>query len=74
MTRSKKRAFRKGMNKAFDPGKYGMVICFECNGNGKLLNDPGEMEICPRCGGFGFIRKEEGPDKIKGQKVGIDKS
>ena len=74
MTRSRKRAFRKGMDKAFDPEKYGMVICYECNGNGKLLNDPENMEVCPRCGGFGFIRKEEDPYKIKGQKVGSDES
>jgi PHP family Zn ribbon phosphoesterase len=73
LTRSKKRAFRKGMlNKALDPKKYGMVSCYECNGNGKLLNDPENMEVCPRCGGFGFIKKEEDPDKIKGQKVRID--
>jgi hypothetical protein len=24
----------------FDPEKYGMIICSDCNGNGKLAKDP----------------------------------
>ena len=54
------------MDETFDPEKYGMLVCFGCNGDGKLLNDSGDVEVCTRCGGFGFIKKEEDPDKIKG--------
>ncbi|OGQ12580.1 MAG: hypothetical protein A2026_22645 [Deltaproteobacteria bacterium RBG_19FT_COMBO_46_12] len=51
------------MDESFDPEKYGMLSCIECEGNGKLLNEFEDIEICPRCGGFGFIKKEEEPDK-----------
>jgi hypothetical protein len=54
------------MDKTFDPEKYGMLVCVRCDGSGKLLNDSGDIEISPRCGGFGFIKKEEDPDKIDG--------
>lgn len=50
------------MDKAFDPEKYGMLPCIECNGNGKLFNESGEVEVCRRCGGFGFVKKEEVSD------------
>ena len=49
----------------FDPEKYGMLFCFECDGNGKLLKDSEDIEVCPKCGGFGFIKKEEDPNRIK---------
>jgi DnaJ-class molecular chaperone len=42
-----------------------MLFCLECGGNGKLLNDSDDIEICPKCGGFGFIRKEKDLDKKK---------
>ena len=51
------------MDNTFDPEKYGMLFCLECNGNGKLLNDPENIEVCPKCGGFGFIKKEKESDK-----------
>jgi RecJ-like exonuclease len=51
------------MDESFNPEKYGMLSCFECDGNGKLLNEFEDIEVCPRCGGFGFIKKEEDPDK-----------
>jgi RecJ-like exonuclease len=49
---------RTDMDNDFDPEKYGMLFCLECNGNGKLLSDSEDIEICPKCGGFGFIKKE----------------
>ncbi len=42
-----------------------MLFCLKCHGNGKLLNDSEDVEICPKCGGFGFVKKEKKPDKIK---------
>jgi DnaJ-class molecular chaperone len=39
-----------------------MLPCIECDGNGKLLNESEEVEVCPSCGGFGFIKKEKVPD------------
>jgi hypothetical protein len=53
------------MNNHFDPEKYGMLLCMECDGNGKLLSDSEDVAVCPKCGGFGFIKKEEDPDGIE---------
>jgi rRNA maturation endonuclease Nob1 len=57
------------MDNNFDPERYGMHFCFECSGNGKLFNDSEDIEICPKCGGFGFIKKETDSDKIKDSKL-----
>jgi hypothetical protein len=65
--------FRTDMDDTFDPQKYGMLFCLKCDGNGKLLNDSEGIEICPKCGGFGFIKKEKDPDKIKDSKPIINK-
>ena len=43
-------------NKIFSPEKYGMVICPCCNSHGYIQNP--ERQCCPKCGGFGFIKKE----------------
>ena len=43
-------------NKIFTSEKYGMVICPYCNSHGYIQNP--ERQCCPKCGGFGFIRKE----------------
>jgi phage FluMu protein Com len=64
---------RTEMDRTFDPEKYGMLFCFECNGNGKLLTDSGGIEVCPRCGGFGFIKKEEEPDQKRDSDSPLDK-
>jgi len=61
------------MDDNFDPERYGMLFCLECDGNGKLLNDSEDTEICPQCGGFGFIKKEKEPDKKKNSKVILKK-
>ena len=53
------------MDDNFDPKRYGMLFCLECNGNGKLLIDSDVIQICPKCGGFGFVREENVPDKKK---------
>jgi DnaJ-class molecular chaperone len=52
------------MDKSFNPERYGMLPCNECDGSGKLLNEFEDVEVCPRCGGFGFIKKEEDSDKM----------
>lgn len=43
--------------KSFNPEKYGMVVCPDCKSNGYVWNP--ERQSCPKCGGFGFIKKEE---------------
>jgi RecJ-like exonuclease len=60
------------MEKPFDPEKYGMLSCIECDGNGKLINESEDIEVCPRCGGFGFVKKEEGSDKNGVASLKID--
>ncbi len=42
--------------KIFNPEKYGMVICPCCNGHGHIQIP--EHRCCPKCGGFGFVKKE----------------
>jgi len=48
------------MGKAFEPGKYNMVLCPLCKGKGRLDKNPGGFDVCKECGGFGFIKKEMG--------------
>jgi len=61
------------MDDNFDPKRYGMFFCLECNGNGKLLTDSNDIQICPKCGGFGFIKKEDEPDKKKDSSTILNK-
>ena len=61
------------MDDNFDPTRYGMLFCLECNGNGKLLTDSNDIQICPKCGGFGFIKKEDEPDKKKDSSTILNK-
>jgi DnaJ-class molecular chaperone len=57
------------MDKIFDPEKYGMLFCPNCNGKGKLSKNPGGFNVCLRCGGGGVIKKEkELPKKIENKK------
>jgi DnaJ-class molecular chaperone len=51
------------MEKPYSPEKYGLVICRECNGIGKLPKNPKGVKVCEKCGGFGFIKNEETPVK-----------
>ena len=46
-----------GAVKKFNPEKYGMVVCPDCNGTGYVQNP--KRQCCPKCGGFGFIKKEK---------------
>ena len=61
------------MDDNFDPKRYGMLFCLECNGNGKLLTDSDDIQICPKCGGFGFVKKENEPDKKKDSSTILNK-
>jgi RecJ-like exonuclease len=51
------------MEKPYDPEKYGLVVCPQCNGSGKLPNNPKGIKVCEKCGGFGLIKKEDAPVK-----------
>jgi len=46
-------------NKSFDPSRYGMDVCPECKGSGKLLDQDRKVRVCNECGGFGWIKKEK---------------
>jgi len=47
------------MDNHFDPEKYGMLFCLECDGNGKLLNDSEDSEICPKMWGLWVYQKRK---------------
>jgi len=47
----------KGAIKTFDPQKHGMTLCPVCNGTGYVENPT--HQCCPKCGAFGYIRKEK---------------
>ena len=38
----------------FNPKEIGMEVCPDCNSDGRKKG-----EVCPRCGGFGFVIKRE---------------
>jgi DnaJ-class molecular chaperone len=44
------------MNKTFYPEKYDMVVCPFCKAKGFIINP--KRQCCQKCGGFGFIKKE----------------
>jgi len=48
------------LNKTFDSEKYGMLLCPLCDGKGFTINP--KRKCCPKCGGFGLIKKENGPE------------
>lgn len=45
------------MNKGFNPAKYGMQVCSFCVGKGSIASP--KRQCCPKCGGFGLIKKED---------------
>ncbi len=49
------------MNKDFNPERYGMEVCSFCRGKG-FLGYP-ERQCCPKCGGFGLVKKDNGNKK-----------
>jgi DnaJ-class molecular chaperone len=48
-----------GIDKSFNPEKYGMVFCPDCKGKGRLPQDPNGSNVCSRCGGSGLVIKEK---------------
>jgi DnaJ-class molecular chaperone len=55
---------KKVLGDGFDPERYSMIFCPECNGRGKIFKDIKEFEVCMVCGGFGLIKtpREEPTD------------
>jgi ribosomal protein S27AE len=45
-------------SKTFDLVKYGMIICPGCHAHG-FIEDHEGRNICSKCGGLGFIKKED---------------
>jgi DnaJ-class molecular chaperone len=54
------RVKKKNKDESFNPEKYGMALCPLCKGKGFII-DP-KRQSCQKCGGFGFIKKENGPE------------
>ncbi len=50
------------MSKTLDPEKYNMAICPVCDGKGRLPKHPRGFDVCTKCGGFGFVKKEPEED------------
>ena len=46
--------------KIFNPENYDMVICPCCNGKGYTQTP--KRQCCPKCRGFGLVRKETEKD------------
>jgi len=47
------------MGKMFNPEKYSMRFCPDCEGKGKIPKDPDGSNVCSRCGGSGVIREKK---------------
>jgi len=45
--------------KTFDPERHNMLLCPECKGNGKISIGSEYIKVCFKCGGFGWIKKDE---------------
>jgi hypothetical protein len=47
------------MDKIFNPEKYNMMFCPDCEEKGKIPKDPDGFNVCSRYGGSGVIREEK---------------
>jgi PHP family Zn ribbon phosphoesterase len=54
------RGIKGKLNRGFNPEKYKMACCPSCRGTGKSSNGKAGVKVCSQCGGFGWVRKEEG--------------
>jgi len=50
------KATRVGLQRIDDPEKCGMVVCPECHDTGYVQYP--KRQCCPKCRGFGWIKKE----------------
>jgi len=46
------------VNREINPEKFQMAWCPSCRGTGKLAGPGKEVGVCTRCGGFGWVKKE----------------
>lgn len=60
---------KKALGEGFNPERYGMIFCPECNGRGKISKNVKEFEVCMACGGFGLI-KAPGEEPMNGKTYG----
>ncbi len=44
--------------RGINPEKFQMAWCPSCRGTGKSTDPEKGVGVCPRCGGFGWIKKE----------------
>jgi len=54
--------------KTFGPERYNMLLCPECKGAGKKSIGSEYIKVCLKCGGFGWIKKDENSVK-KDEKI-----
>jgi hypothetical protein len=47
---------KKVLGERFNPERYGMIFCPQCNGRGKIFKTIKEFEVYTACGGFGLIK------------------
>jgi len=47
---------KKTLGERFNPERYGMIFCPQCNGRGKIFKTIKEFEVCMACGSFGLIK------------------
>jgi hypothetical protein len=47
---------KKALGERFNPERYGMIFCPQCNGRGKVFKTVKEFEVCMACGGFVLIK------------------
>jgi len=50
------------MSKTLNPEKYNMAFCAVCKGEGRLPKHPRGFDVCSKCGGFGFVKRESEED------------
>ena len=63
------------MGNIFKPEKYNMAVCPLCNGKGRLPKNPGGFNVCKKCEGFGFIKRETGiSEEVKNKEQTVKNS
>jgi len=64
---------KKALGERFNPKRYGMTFCPQCNGRGRIFKSIKEFEVCMACGGFGLIkapREEPISGRSDGDRLG----
>jgi uncharacterized protein (DUF983 family) len=60
---------KKPLGERFNPKRYGMTFCPQCDSRGKIFKTVKELEVCMACGGFGLIKTPR-EEPIHGRRNG----